>query len=130
MTKERKIKFYTTMLMRYLLIYGGLHLLVIIGLLSSESGLGGFAYFLIFWWHLPALLIGCFLAFLGKKRQSATIWFLTLICFILANGWWLYMFLYTGGAMVMILPLMLTTAIPILASLQLFRMTKTPLDLL
>lgn len=128
MTKERKIKFYTTMLTHYLLFYGGLHLLAMIVLFGFERGWGGFAYFLLFWWHLPIMLIGGILAFLGKKRQSATIWLLILICFILANGWWLYMFLYTGGAMVMILPLMLTTAIPIFASLQLFRMTKTPLD--
>lgn len=84
MTKERKIKFYTTMLMRYLLIYGGLHLLVIIGLLSSESGLGGFAYLLAFWLHVPLMLLGGIVTFLGKKFQNAYIWLLALICFVLS----------------------------------------------
>lgn len=130
MTKERKIKFYTTMLIGYLLLYVGVHLFNIIGLFSTGNSWVIFAYFMGFGLHLPIMLIGGLLTFLGKKRQTAAIWFWALICFILSNGWWLYMFLASGGIMVGVLFSMLKTAIPIFASLQLFRLTKTTDELL
>lgn len=69
MTNERKIKFYTTLLTYYLLFYGALHLLAMIFFFGFERGWGGFAYFLLFWLHLPFLLIGGFLTFLGRKLK-------------------------------------------------------------
>lgn len=124
MTKERKIKFYTTMLTHYLLTYGVLHLLVAIGLFVFERGWGGFAYLLAFWLHVPLMLLGGIVTFLGKKFQNAYIWLLALICFVLSNAWWVYTVLYNSGSTRLVLLLGLTTIIPIVASFQLFRLTN------
>lgn len=124
MMVERKKKFYTTMLMYYLLFYGVLHLLGAIILLVFERGWGGFAYLLAFWVHIPLMLLGGVATFLGKKSQKAYSWLLALICFTLSNGWWVYTALHSTGATKLFLLLGLTTVIPIVASFQLFRLTN------
>ncbi|MGT2753507.1 hypothetical protein [Streptococcus ovis] len=123
MTKE-KIKWYTTLLMYYLLVYGVLHLVGAITLLVFERGWGGFAYIWAFWLHVPLMLLGGIVSFLGKKFQNAYIWLLALICFVLSNAWWVYTVLYNSGSTRLVLLLGLTTIIPIVASSQLFRLTN------
>lgn len=124
MTNEGKIKFYTTMLTHYLLFYGGLHLLAMIVLFGFERGGVGFVYFLVFCLHLPFILLGGLLTFLGTKTQNRIVWFLTFICFILSNGWWVYNIFYNSVTISQVLLLGLTTLIPIVASVQLIRFTK------
>lgn len=120
MTNEGKIKFYTTMLTHYLLFYGGLHLLAMIVLFGFERGGVGFVYFLVFCLHLPFILLGGLLTFLGTKTQNRIVWIFTFICFVLSNGWWIYNSQHASA----ILLLGLTTLIPIVASVQLIRFTK------
>lgn len=124
MTNERKIKFYTTLLTYYLLFYGALHLLAMIFFFGFERGWGGFAYFLLFCLHLPFILLGGLLTFLGTKTQNRIVWFLTFICFILSNGWWVYNIFYNSVTISQVLLLGLTTLILIVASAQLIRLTK------
>ncbi len=125
MTKERKIKWYTTLLMYYLLVYGVLHLVGAVTLLVFERGWGGFAYIWCFWFHIPIMLIGGVFAFIGKRVQNFMVWATALLLFVLSNGWWLYAYIdFVPNPNPMYLYLMLTTIVPIIASVQLMRLTK------
>ncbi|MGT2910405.1 hypothetical protein ACVR1I_01675 [Streptococcus cameli] len=122
---QRKIKFYQTMLFHYLALYWVLHVIAAVVLFGFERGWGAFAYLWVFLPHLPVIFVATLVSLLAKKSQNYLVWLLALICFVLSNWHWVYgLFTYVRIDW-QIASLILLTVIPIVATAQLIRLTKT-----
>ncbi|MET3558403.1 hypothetical protein ABID29_001526 [Streptococcus rupicaprae] len=122
---KRDAIFYQKLLFWYLAIYGLLHVGWMMYLHQMDSEWGLVVYILIFWIHIPLVLLASFFSFLGKRLRKSWLWGLACLCFVLSNAGWIGMVVQSGGVYYWeLLFWSLTTLIPIYSSFQLTRLSK------